>query len=202
MRHRAALPAVTALTALALALTAAPAAHAHGDTLKVEVTGQVQGHVTTDVTWENDNDPVDENVAATVNAVSPDGDRTVGPWKLQRDPAKAGRYTTAETLPAGQWKVTVEVGFPALGRGEKELTVDPAAEPRPFRPHRRRPRARARLRERAPAERGTGAAGWGTKGARARPRVDGEFFSPRPRAGKPTSTVTFHWPAGRVSAVV
>ncbi|PHQ51548.1 hypothetical protein BLA24_13120 [Streptomyces cinnamoneus] len=27
-------------------------------------------------------------------------------------------------------------------------------------------------------------------------------FSPRPRAGKPTSTVTFHWPAGRVSAVV
>ncbi|WP_192939083.1 LPXTG cell wall anchor domain-containing protein [Streptomyces cinnamoneus] len=98
----------------------------------MEVTGQVQGHVTTDVTWENDNDPVDENVAATVNAVSPDGDRTVGPWKLQRDPAKAGRYTTAETLPAGQWKVTVEVGFPALGRGEKELTVDPAAEPAPL----------------------------------------------------------------------
>ncbi|MEV6680468.1 hypothetical protein AB0N09_26955 [Streptomyces erythrochromogenes] len=119
------------LTALGLMFLIPAAAHAHGDTLKVVVTGQRAGHVTTDITWENDGDAIDENVAATVNAVSVDGTRTMGPWRLVRDPAAApAGWTTAETLPPGTWKVTVEVGFPALGKGELEVGV-PVVDPAP-----------------------------------------------------------------------
>ncbi|WP_030844603.1 hypothetical protein [Streptomyces sp. NRRL F-4474] len=119
------------LTALGLMFLIPAAAHAHGDTLKVVVTGQRAGHVTTDITWENDGDAVDETVAATVNAVSVDGTRTMGPWRLVRDPAAApAGWTTAETLPPGSWKVTVEVGFPALGKGELEVGV-PVVDPAP-----------------------------------------------------------------------
>ncbi|MER5930811.1 hypothetical protein [Streptomyces sp. NPDC002054] len=110
----------------------APAA-AHGDTLKVVVTGHREGHVTTQVTWENDGDAVEGPVAATVNAVSGDGTRTAGPWKLVRDGGTGGAdgtaWSTAEVLPAGQWKVTVEAGFPGLGRAERELTVTAPSPP-------------------------------------------------------------------------
>ncbi|MEU6755706.1 hypothetical protein [Streptomyces sp. NPDC046685] len=126
---RTAVPAAMAALGL-MFLTPAPA-HAHGDTVKVVVTGQRQGHVTADVTWENDGDAVDEAVAATVNAVSVDGSRTLGPWRLVRDPAAApAGWTTAETLPPGSWKVSVDVGFPALGHGELEVGV-PVVDPAP-----------------------------------------------------------------------
>ncbi|MFD6225726.1 hypothetical protein ACFWFZ_02400 [Streptomyces sp. NPDC060232] len=129
MRIRIALSAT--LAALGLMFLIPAAAHAHGDTLKVVVTGQRAGHVTADITWENDGDAVDETVAATVNAVSPDGSRTMGPWRLVRDPAAAPTgWTTAEVLPPGSWKVTVEVGFPALGKGELEVGV-PVVDPAP-----------------------------------------------------------------------
>ncbi|MCX4539580.1 hypothetical protein [Streptomyces sp. NBC_01565] len=114
----------------ALALAVSTPAHAHGDTVKVVVTGQRDGHVTADVTWENDGDPVDEAVAATVNAVSPDGARSEGPWKLVRDTGKDAGWTTAEVLPPGNWKVSVDVGFPALGHGDKEVAV-PVVDPAP-----------------------------------------------------------------------
>ncbi|MGW6691595.1 hypothetical protein [Streptomyces sp. NPDC054961] len=141
MRIRIAFQAV--LTALGLILLSPAAAHAHGDTVKVVMTGQREGHVTADLTWENDGDAVEEAVAATVNAVSPDGARTAGPWRLVRDPAAApAGWTTAESLPPGSWKVTVDVGFPALGHGEREVgvpVVDPAPatgtpDPRPSAP--------------------------------------------------------------------
>ncbi|WP_157879675.1 hypothetical protein [Streptomyces yangpuensis] len=129
MRIRTALSAT--LAALGLMFLLPAAAHAHGDTLKVVVTGQRAGHVTTDITWENDGDAVDETVAATVNAVSVDGSRTMGPWRLVRDPAAApAGWTTAEILPPGTWKVSVEVGFPALGKGELEVGV-PVVDPAP-----------------------------------------------------------------------
>ncbi|MEU9374288.1 hypothetical protein AB0D94_11010 [Streptomyces sp. NPDC048255] len=129
MRTRLAFPAV--LTALGLMLLIPTTAHAHGDTVKVVVTGQREGHVTAEITWENDGDPVDEAVAATVNAVSGDGTRSLGPWRLVRDPAAppAG-WTTAEVLPPGSWKVSVDVGFPALGHGELEVGV-PVVDPAP-----------------------------------------------------------------------
>lgn len=131
MRTRTAFPAALApLGALGLVLLSPAAARAHGDTVKVVVTGERASHVTADVTWENDGDAVDSAVAATVNAVSGDGTRTLGPWRLVRDPAAppAG-WSTAETLPPGSWKVSVDVGFPALGHGEREVAVaavDPA----------------------------------------------------------------------------
>ncbi|MEV7172424.1 hypothetical protein AB0O18_22270 [Streptomyces sp. NPDC093224] len=129
MRIRIALSA--AVTALGLLFLLPSVAHAHGDTLKVVVTGQRAGHVTTEITWENDGDAVDEAVSATVNAVSVDGTRTLGPWVLVRDPAAApAGWTTAEVLPPGSWKVSVDVGFPALGHGELEVGV-PVVDPAP-----------------------------------------------------------------------
>ncbi|MFD5513999.1 hypothetical protein ACFWIB_40780 [Streptomyces sp. NPDC127051] len=117
----------------ALALAISTPANAHGDTIKVVVTGQREGHVTANLTWENDADPIDEAVAATVNAVSPDGTRSTGPWKLVRDPGTEADWTTVETLPPGNWKVTVDVGFPALGHGDREVAV-PVVDPVPTSP--------------------------------------------------------------------
>lgn len=129
MRMRIAFQAV--LTAVGLILLSPAVAHAHGDTVKVVVTGQREGRVTADVTWENDGDAVEEAVAATVNAVSADGARTLGPWRLVRDPAATpAGWTTAESLPPGAWKVSVDVGFPALGHGELEVGV-PVVDPVP-----------------------------------------------------------------------
>ncbi|MGW6577432.1 hypothetical protein ACWGAN_35395 [Streptomyces sp. NPDC054945] len=120
-----------ALAALGLMFLLPVAAHAHGDTVKVVVTGQREGRVTADVTWENDGDAIDEAVAATVNAVSVDGSRTMGPWRLVRDAAAApAGWTTAEALPPGSWKVSVDVGFPSLGHGELEVAV-PVVDPAP-----------------------------------------------------------------------
>ncbi|MEU7075217.1 hypothetical protein AB0B30_35595 [Streptomyces narbonensis] len=116
------------LFAQVLALPAT--AQAHGDTVKVVVTGQRDGHVTTEITWENDGDAVDEAVAATVNATSPDGSRSMGPWPLVRDPGSRTSWSTSEVLTPGTWKVTVDVGFPALGHGEAEISV-PAVDPSP-----------------------------------------------------------------------
>ncbi|GAA0319385.1 hypothetical protein GCM10010302_68210 [Streptomyces polychromogenes] len=128
--RRAALPPLTALALTVLGAAVAGPALAHGDTLNVVITGERAGHVTADITWENDGDAVEEAVAATVNAVSPDGTRTQGPWKLVRDPGRAAGWTTAEALPAGTWTVTVEAGFPSLGHARKEIGV-PVTDPAP-----------------------------------------------------------------------
>ncbi|MFE6844864.1 hypothetical protein [Streptomyces sp. NPDC057686] len=134
MRTRPALPIRTGLgflfLFLAQALAVPTAAHAHGDTVKVVVTGQREGHVTTEITWENDGDAIEEAVAATVNSTSPDGSRTMGPWRLVRDAGTRTGWSTAEILPPGTWKVTVDVGFPSLGHGEKEIAV-PVVDPAP-----------------------------------------------------------------------
>ncbi|MGW8782985.1 hypothetical protein ACWGNM_33665 [Streptomyces sp. NPDC055796] len=116
--------------AQALAVALPIEAQAHGDTVKVVVTGQREGHVTTEITWENDGDAIDEAVAATVNSASPDGSRTMGPWRLVRDAGSRTGWSTAEVLPPGTWKVTVDVGFPSLGHGEKEIAV-PVVDPAP-----------------------------------------------------------------------
>ncbi|WP_175438985.1 hypothetical protein [Streptomyces vilmorinianum] len=118
------------LMLFAQALAVPTTAQAHGDTVKVVVTGQRDGHVTTEITWENDGDPVEENVAATVNATSPDGSRSMGPWPLVRDPGTRTGWSTAEVLAPGNWKVTVDVGFPSLGHGEGEISV-PVVDPLP-----------------------------------------------------------------------
>ncbi|MFD5513607.1 hypothetical protein ACFWIB_38550 [Streptomyces sp. NPDC127051] len=116
--------------AQALAVAVPTAAHAHGDTVKVVITGQREGHVTTEITWENDGDAIEEAVAATVNSISPDGSRTMGPWRLVRDAGTRTGWSTAEVLPPGTWKVSVDVGFPSLGHGAKEIAV-PVVDPAP-----------------------------------------------------------------------
>ncbi|MEU4064153.1 hypothetical protein AB0F25_17300 [Streptomyces wedmorensis] len=124
--HTATRPAflLTAVLALGpvLGLAVPQTAAAHGDNLEVVITGHREGHVLTEVTWENDGDAVDEPVAALVSAVSTDGSRTAGPWKLVRG-TRPTDWTTTEALPAGTWKVTVAAGQPALGHAERQLTV-------------------------------------------------------------------------------
>ncbi|MCB8900983.1 MULTISPECIES: hypothetical protein [unclassified Streptomyces] len=120
--HTATRPALVLSAALVLGLALPQAAAAHGDNLEVVITGHRDGHVLTEVTWENDGDAVDERVAALVSAVSADGRRTAGPWKLVRG-ARPTDWTTAEALPTGVWKVTVAAGQPALGHAERQLTV-------------------------------------------------------------------------------
>ncbi|MFJ6378896.1 hypothetical protein ACIQI7_02635 [Kitasatospora sp. NPDC092039] len=111
-----------ALTAAALLAAAAPAA-AHGDSVRLDVTGQQNGRVSTVATWENDHDPVTGEFAGTLSATASDG-RAVGPWRLVTVPGRPGTYTTREILPVGHWRVTVDCAFPALGHGERELDVD------------------------------------------------------------------------------
>lgn len=120
--HTATRPALVLTAALVLGLALPQHAAAHGDNLEVVITGHRDGHVLTKVTWENDGDAVDERVAALVSAVSADGRRTAGPWKLVRG-AGPTDWTTAEALPTGSWKVTVAAGQPALGHAERQLTV-------------------------------------------------------------------------------
>ncbi|MFB7407080.1 hypothetical protein ACFCZ2_07835 [Streptomyces sp. NPDC056202] len=120
--HTATRPALVLTTAFVLGLGLPQPAAAHGDNLDVVITGHRGGHVLTEVTWENDGDPVDEQVAALVSAVSADGLRTAGPWKLVRG-TRPTDWTTAEALPTGVWKVTVAAGQPALGHAERQLTV-------------------------------------------------------------------------------
>ncbi|WP_406386526.1 hypothetical protein [Streptomyces sp. NBC_00211] len=127
MRTRHSFPARTGLGVLFLLLAQAVAlatpAQAHGDTVKVVINGQREGHLTTDITWENDGEAIEEAVAATVNATSADGSRALGPWKLVRDAGTRTGWSTAEVLPAGTWKVHVHVGFPSLGHAEREVSV-------------------------------------------------------------------------------
>ncbi|MFE5941945.1 hypothetical protein [Streptomyces sp. NPDC056480] len=120
--HTATRPALLLTAALVLGLALPQPAAAHGDNLEVVITGHRDGHVLTEVTWENDGDAVDEQVAALVSAVSADGRRTVGPWRLVRG-ARPTDWTTAEALPTGIWKVTVAAGQPALGHAERQVTV-------------------------------------------------------------------------------
>ncbi|MEJ8642037.1 hypothetical protein WKI68_12265 [Streptomyces sp. MS1.HAVA.3] len=134
MRTRHSPPARTGLGVLLLllsqALALATPTQAHGDTVKVVITGQREGHLTTDITWENDGDAIEEAVAATVNATSADGTRTVGPWTLVRDSGTRTGWSTPEVLPAGTWKVHVHIGFPSRGHVEREVSV-PVADPAP-----------------------------------------------------------------------
>ncbi|GAA1258160.1 hypothetical protein GCM10009665_55510 [Kitasatospora nipponensis] len=106
---------------LAVLGPAGPAA-AHGDSIHFDLSCLGDGHPRAVAAWDNDGDPVTETVAAELNAVASDG-RTVGPWKLIAVPGAPATFTTAQALPPGQWKVSVESAFPALGRGEAELTV-------------------------------------------------------------------------------
>ncbi|MGW7008232.1 hypothetical protein ACWGCW_36975 [Streptomyces sp. NPDC054933] len=128
-KHHAALPTVIALCG-AVVLGAAGSAAAHGDTIDFRISGQDAGHIRTVASWDNDGDPVTETLSATLSAVSADGQRTAGPWPLVAVPGSTATFTTREALSAGQWKISVESGFPALGRGEATMTVADGTAPK------------------------------------------------------------------------
>ncbi|KJK56147.1 hypothetical protein UK12_24410 [Saccharothrix sp. ST-888] len=110
-----------------LLAVSSPAA-AHGDSISLRISGRADGHPLVVASWENDGDPVTEPVAATLSGLAADG-RSVGPWRLTAVPGAEATYTTDQALPAGSWQITVEAGFPALGRGEASLTVTAVADP-------------------------------------------------------------------------
>lgn len=155
MRNRFAFPLlVLTLVALVLLGTAGPA-DAHGDSITFRIDGQHAGHVRTVATWANDGDPVTEEIAATLSAVSTDGN-SLGPWILIAVPGATATFTTREALPAGTWKVRVDSGYPALGLGTGTLTVGqgPISDPtNAFPSHTDTPRATASTRP--PTQTGT-----------------------------------------------
>ncbi|WP_327074993.1 hypothetical protein OG196_38905 [Kitasatospora purpeofusca] len=154
-RTRQSLAALALAGAVVLAPAAVPAA-AHGDTVRLEVSGQDGGHVTTVATWENDRDPVTEQFAGTLSATSADG-RAAGPWRLVAVPGRPGTYTTREFLPAGHWRIVVDCAFPSLGHGERELDVEAAVISDPT----------------LPTPTGPGTSGPGTTGPTVRPTAPG-----------------------------
>ncbi|MEV4873973.1 hypothetical protein [Streptomyces syringium] len=117
-----------AAAALAGLLVLGPAAtaHAHGDTIHLTVTGVAAGHPTTKATWEDDGHPVNEKVAGTLTATSADG-TTLGPWRFVPVPGQPGTFTTTEALPPGDWTITAQTAFPALGRTESRTEVTAAS---------------------------------------------------------------------------
>ncbi|MET7302614.1 hypothetical protein [Embleya sp. NPDC005575] len=122
--------AAAASLAAATLLSGTGQAGAHGDTIVFTITELGDGHTRAVATWANDHDPVTDKVAGTLSALADDG-RTIGPWKLEPVGDTPGTFTTRLALPPGHWAVTVESGFPALGRGQADLTVTavPGTEP-------------------------------------------------------------------------
>ncbi|MFI9103434.1 hypothetical protein ACIGXA_23210 [Streptomyces fildesensis] len=111
---------ITLATLLSL-LSASPAS-AHGDTIHLEITGNAEGRLTVKATWDEDHHPVDEKVAATLQATAADG-RQVGPWALTPLDMAQGTYTVAVPLPPGTWQIAAESAFPAIGAGKTTLKV-------------------------------------------------------------------------------
>ncbi|MDF9810947.1 hypothetical protein [Streptomyces sp. SPB162] len=118
-------PPVAALLVLLVALLSllcTRPASAHGDTIHLEITGNAEGRLTIAATWDEDHHPVDEKVAATLQATAADG-RQVGPWALTPLDMARGTYTVAVPLPPGTWQVSAESAFPAMGAGKTTLKV-------------------------------------------------------------------------------
>ncbi|NEA52918.1 LPXTG cell wall anchor domain-containing protein [Streptomyces sp. SID13666] len=109
------------LTTLLSLLPTGPAS-AHGDTIHLEITGNAEGRLTVTATWDEDHHPVDEKVAATLQATAADG-RQVGPWALTPLDMAQGTYTVAVPLPPGTWQIAAESAFPAIGAGRTTLKV-------------------------------------------------------------------------------
>ncbi|MDJ0347260.1 hypothetical protein QMK19_39415 [Streptomyces sp. H10-C2] len=110
-----------ALVSVLSLLFTRPAA-AHGDTIHLEITGNAEGRLTIVATWDEDHHPVDEKVAASLQATAADG-RSVGPWSLTPLDVRQGTYTVAMPLPPGTWQVAAESAFPAIGAGKVTLKV-------------------------------------------------------------------------------
>ncbi|MGW5159572.1 hypothetical protein ACWEPN_29195 [Nonomuraea wenchangensis] len=111
---------LTLLLSWAGLVLGAPAAHAHGGPIKLEVTGDGADNVNVLVTYEKDGHPVTEIVAATLTATSSDG-RAFGPVPLRSAGEGQNLYRSAEPLPSGEWRVTVRATEPA--KAEKTVKV-------------------------------------------------------------------------------
>ncbi|MEZ7124741.1 hypothetical protein ACBR40_05355 [Nonomuraea sp. AD125B] len=119
---------LTLLLSWAGLVLGAPAAHAHGGPIKLEVTGDGADNVNVLVTYEKDGHPVTEIVAATLTATSSDG-RAFGPVPLRSAGEGQNLYRSAEPLPSGEWRVTVRATEPAKAKKTVKVKAGVVAAP-------------------------------------------------------------------------
>ncbi|SEU47215.1 hypothetical protein [Nonomuraea wenchangensis] len=119
---------LTLLLSWAGLVLCAPAAHAHGGPIKLEVTGDGADNVNVLVTYEKDGHPVTEIVAATLTATSSDG-RAFGPVPLRSAGEGQNLYRSAEPLPSGEWRVTVRATEPAKAKKTVKVKAGVVAAP-------------------------------------------------------------------------
>ncbi|MEV4551731.1 hypothetical protein [Nonomuraea wenchangensis] len=119
---------LTLLLSWAGLVLGAPAAHAHGGPIKLEVTGDGADNVNVLVTYKKDGHPVTEIVAATLTATSSDG-RAFGPVPLRSAGEGQNLYRSAEPLPSGEWRVTVRATEPAKAKKTVKVKAGVVAAP-------------------------------------------------------------------------
>ncbi|MEU8401733.1 hypothetical protein AB0C28_41645 [Nonomuraea sp. NPDC048892] len=119
---------LTVLLSWAGLVLGAPAAHAHGGPIKLEVTGDGADNVNVLVTYKKDGHPVTEIVAATLTATSSDG-RAFGPVPLRSAGEGQNLYRSAEPLPSGEWRVTVRATEPAKAKKTVKVKAGVVAAP-------------------------------------------------------------------------
>lgn len=119
---------LTVLLSWAGLVLGAPAAHAHGGPIKLEVTGDGADNVNVLVTYKKDGHPVTEIVVATLTATSSDG-RAFGPVPLRSAGEGQNLYRSAEPLPSGEWRVTVRATEPAKAKKTVKVKAGVVAAP-------------------------------------------------------------------------
>ncbi|MEU8363086.1 hypothetical protein AB0C27_44440 [Nonomuraea sp. NPDC048882] len=119
---------LTVLLSWAGLVLGAPAAHAHGGPIKLEVMGDGADNVNVLVTYKKDGHPVTEIVAATLTATSSDG-RAFGPVPLRSAGEGQNLYRSAEPLPSGEWRVTVRATEPAKAKKTVKVKAGVVAAP-------------------------------------------------------------------------
>ncbi|MFF5212577.1 hypothetical protein [Streptosporangium sp. NPDC000396] len=122
--------AAAVLLAVLVLLLGAPAASAHGGPIVLEVAGDGDHGVNVVATWKKDRHPVRDTVIGTVVATSTDG-RSFGPVKLVSAPEGQNLYRAAQSLPTGEWRVTVTTAEPAKAKKTVSVTARDIAAPEP-----------------------------------------------------------------------
>ncbi|HEU5109692.1 MAG TPA: hypothetical protein VFT95_14215 [Micromonosporaceae bacterium] len=106
-----------------LMLPAAPAA-AHGDKIKLEVSGDGANGVTV-LARHDDGHPIDDRILRLVLTATGDGGRRAGP--VQLNPAAEGRgfYSSGAVLTPGRWNVVVTAAGPPAARAQATIETRP-----------------------------------------------------------------------------
>ena len=114
------------LLAVALVVLGATPAWAHGGPIAIDVRGDGGQGITATVVYARDGHSVTEQVDMTYTAVSATG-RTVGPFRLTASAEGQSFYVSKDSLPLGDWTVTVTATHPSAA--SKTISVTSAELP-------------------------------------------------------------------------